>query len=453
MKRTLPRSIALLIALLLLTSCFSPTACAGAAERALLRLEDGELVLLPEEEIDDGGIHVEDGTEEDAFFDGLRPFYGVSYSWLVLDLDRALLEQVGRQTRGVACACYCMAYCRTILDGQKRLYSEFNLGTGLEDAWCGWYLGGYDSINYTSASDVFERCYQELCAGRPVVLLVKGRASTQHYITVVGFEDVEQGGELDTYNFQVLDPCAADFQPRNMGALGYDLKRLSDGNYQILCDTRDESADFEAHRSSYLSRCTATHTKRLYCVTKEAAVCELPDAAFAYAPARKLSPGGFFFVATDLIRNPAGEYWLRGTDRDGSTVYVRAAELSAFLPLCDGLLEGLELPAVLTQGEPLSLSGTVSAGQPILRLRAEIRAAGSGRLLRSAELEPMSGCCELAGSGLAEDLSVETLEAGNYVLVLRVGIRGDFSTDGKTLRSADCMFRFFSAEFSVAPMP
>ncbi len=452
MKRTLRRALALLLALLLLTSGAAPAGLAADLDPAPADTEDGGTVLLPEEEIDDGGIHVEGGGEEDAFFDGLRPFYGAAWSWLQLELDRSLLEQVGRQTRGVACACYALAYCRTILDGEKRLYSEFNLGTGLEDAWCGWFLGNYDSINYTDASDVFERCYQELCAGRPTVLHVKGTETVQHYITVVGFENVENGRELDTYSFLVLDPCAADFRPRNMGELGYDLKRLDDGNYQILCDTLDEAAGFEAHRSSYLSRCTVYHTARLFRVSGEVAVCELPDAAFAYAPARTLERSCFFFLATDLIRNPAGEYWLRGTNRSGEAVYVRASALRGGLPLCEGpLLDGAEPPDTLKQGEPLALNGTVSAEQPILRLRAEIRDAGSGALLRSAETEPASGSCALTESGLAEALHAETLAPGDYALILRADYRSYYSPDGKTLCKADCACRLLSVDLRVAP--
>ena len=184
----------------------------------------------------------------------------------------------------------------------------------------------------------------------------------------------------------------------------------------------------------------------------EAAVCELPDAAFAYAPARTLSRAYFYFLATDLIRNPAGQYWLRGKDQKGAAVYVRAEELRCFLPLGDGpLLDGLELPDTLKQGEPLALEGAVTAGQPILRLRAEICDAQSGEVLRRAETEPRSGACALAESGLADALRAETLAPGDYALILRAELRSYCSSDGKTLRSADCWLRVFSAVFRVTP--
>ena len=114
---------------------------------------DGELVVLPGQET---GWQV---PEEE-----LRPFYGRT-GWLQLELDRPLLELVGHQRGGQACACYALAYCRTLLDGLAQPYSDFNLGTNENDAFCSWDYGSYESLNYTEAYEVYERIEDQCFAG------------------------------------------------------------------------------------------------------------------------------------------------------------------------------------------------------------------------------------------------------------------------------------------------
>ena len=150
---------------------------------------------------------------------------------LLLNFSWALIEEVGVQHGGQACACFSLAYCRTILDGISYPYSDFSLGTSEEDAYAGWHLAAYAGYFPSDKQSAYERIFSELCHGKPVVVRVEGAGSILHYVAIVGFENVTDGLPLSAYNFLILDPGGPSYEIENMGDRGFDLKK-DRGNYR-----------------------------------------------------------------------------------------------------------------------------------------------------------------------------------------------------------------------------
>ena len=408
---------------------------------------DGELVELPE------GPEAWRCPEEE-----LRPFTG-EYGWLQLELDRPLLEQVGHQRGGVACACYALAYCRTLLDGRAQPYSDFNLGNDENDAWCAWYFGDYESLNFTEAYEVYERMVKELSAGKPVVILVNGSRTQQHYVAIVGFENLRPGEPLTANNFLMLDPVAASFEPQNLGEAELDLKKQSNGVYQLVVDRSQAVLPLEAHRSSYLSLCRIRQACRSVETTRQALLRSLPCDSAADADSAQLAvlAEGERFQTSALVQNRRGEYWYRGVTDSGLEGYVSAADCSQGSLLYPGLsLSEVKMPRQLVCGEAFPIGGRLVAGGAAFQsITVEVyagEAPADAPLLR-ATLPGECGFRLLEDSELAEALPFETLAEGSYCLILTASVTEIFSTDGATMQREEQDLLLRIQRFTVEAEP
>ena len=127
----------------------------------------------------------------------------------LLPLDREKLQAVGKQdSKGEACSCYALAYCRTILDGTVHSFSEYNQNGNTEfNVLCVWSKGGYASVTAENRQQVLQACYDSINAGRPLILHVKTKYS-QHWVTVVGYRNVEDVKEMTEENLLIIDPLS-----------------------------------------------------------------------------------------------------------------------------------------------------------------------------------------------------------------------------------------------------
>ena len=125
----------------------------------------------------------------------------------VLPLNEALLRQTGKQdSRGEACSCYALAYCRTILDGKSHKFSEYNQNGDTEfNVTCVWSIGGYYSVTADSKKEVLKACYESINHNRPLIIHVQTKYS-QHWVTVVGYEDVGDADKMTEKNLLIIDP-------------------------------------------------------------------------------------------------------------------------------------------------------------------------------------------------------------------------------------------------------
>ena len=124
-----------------------------------------------------------------------------------LPLDREKLQAVGKQdSKGEACSCYALAYCRTILDGTVHSFSEYNQNGDTEfNVLCVWSKGDYVSVTAENRQQVLQACYDSINTGRPVIIHVKTKYS-QHWVTVVGYRNVKNPENMTEENLLIIDP-------------------------------------------------------------------------------------------------------------------------------------------------------------------------------------------------------------------------------------------------------
>ena len=152
----------------------------------------------------------------------------------LLSLDSSQILSIGNQTSG-RCSWYALRYARTILDGKTCS------GSGMWSNGAVWSAAGYSDYN-GSLSDCLTKLYDELSAGRPVIVHLKNttvsgakkhtnRTSTYeyhltgsgwnevnyphiatstsygHWICVVGISPDADPADLKESDFYALDPA------------------------------------------------------------------------------------------------------------------------------------------------------------------------------------------------------------------------------------------------------
>lgn len=123
-----------------------------------------------------------------------------------LDYDPALIETIGNQSAGghtICCPAYACAYGDAVLTGQANDHGSYGCGCC---TWPGW--GGGDSSFRSLGSDaaLLREAYDEIAAGRPTVVHVAGPYG-EHWICLMGYQDVENPDALTLDNFIALDPA------------------------------------------------------------------------------------------------------------------------------------------------------------------------------------------------------------------------------------------------------
>ena len=132
----------------------------------------------------------------------------------MLDFDRRLILKVGQQDKYL-CSIFCLAYARGILDN--------NLSSDPYDYYDGdgavWRWAEFEDIALDSSLDkVLQKAYDELRAGRPVILFVSGkyahipdheeysRSTGDHYVLLIGYREDADYKKLKASDFYAADP-------------------------------------------------------------------------------------------------------------------------------------------------------------------------------------------------------------------------------------------------------
>lgn len=157
----------------------------------------------------------------------------------MLKFDQALINQVGLQHTGGSCLGYAAAYAKTITTGTVHTWAEFDYNGGAygESGFYGKNMTDeFDCRVIGSEAEVLRTLYNAINDGHPVVLYVTTKSNSQHWVTVVGYENVDDPDNLTTDNFIVLDPDSArqSTEPESLSARGLTL-RFGDwmGNVRI----------------------------------------------------------------------------------------------------------------------------------------------------------------------------------------------------------------------------
>ena len=122
--------------------------------------------------------------------------------------NKNLIDTIGHQSTGTAlekkaCASYALAYCNAILHGTTPSPHDYWLSSTSVD--CVWSKGGYTTQVYGSELQVLQAAYGQLVAGKPCILHVTGNTS-QHWVTIVGYQNVTSTSALTAANFVAIDP-------------------------------------------------------------------------------------------------------------------------------------------------------------------------------------------------------------------------------------------------------
>lgn len=123
----------------------------------------------------------------------------------VLPYDRALITQIGSQEasgHSTCCPGYACAYGDAVFDGTVNSHSYYGCG---ECRWTDW--GGGNS-SYRSINNVLREAYDQILMGKPTVIHVSASYG-QHWITLIGYQDVVNPDDLTLDNFIALDPWDA----------------------------------------------------------------------------------------------------------------------------------------------------------------------------------------------------------------------------------------------------
>ena len=153
----------------------------------------------------------------------------------VLPINWGLISQVGHQlAKSDACACYALAYCRTLLDNRVHYWTEYDgngapenqLGTN-----CDWSRGNYNRIYTTNKTklQVFQVLYDSINQNRPAILRISGRGSSVHWVCIVGYTSGSDYNNLTENNFYMIDSAEFIFSDSHYYNLGNE-------RYSILWD-------------------------------------------------------------------------------------------------------------------------------------------------------------------------------------------------------------------------
>lgn len=122
-----------------------------------------------------------------------------------LPYDPTLLAAIGSQDeRGHAGCCpgFACAYGDAIIRGIARDHSYYGCGCCV---WTDWGGGNSSFRSLGSNEALLREAYDQIAAGKPTVIHVMG-ASGQHWITLIGYQNVTDPDHLTLANFTALDP-------------------------------------------------------------------------------------------------------------------------------------------------------------------------------------------------------------------------------------------------------
>ncbi len=156
----------------------------------------------------------------------------------VLTINWDNIKGTGHQSVSGPCGCYALAYCRDILDNKSYSWTKFSY-EGYVESWgrygytVSWSKGNYAAAAKSTVKATLKAVYDQINNGRPAILHVKGGRSTgQHWVAVVGYQNVTDTDNLTYNNFLIIDSVASKYETENLGALGYTLKETSGKGYR-----------------------------------------------------------------------------------------------------------------------------------------------------------------------------------------------------------------------------
>ena len=155
------------------------------------------------------------------------------------------IKKVGKQTAySVSCGCFAAAYSKTIVDNKVHYWYEFD-SVGKKDQFnCSSNWKGCTSKEASSVNEIYKIAYDSINNNKPVIVRVQGNLSSGHYVTIVGYKNVESRDKLSASNFIMIDSVSNKYQTYTLNTnygwngssynFGYKVISKANGKYQYV---------------------------------------------------------------------------------------------------------------------------------------------------------------------------------------------------------------------------
>ena len=388
-----------------------------------------------------------------------------------------------------ACASYCVAYAKAIIDGQKHNPKEYwSTPTSGSVVWGkGKYSHPKDNI-YNNSSALLKDVYNELKAGRlPIIYVTLKYTKSEypmHYALVVGYQNVTDPNSLTENNFIVIDTN----QPGVLKTLG-DTRYGSDGSLILGSVLKAAYSPDTVHKHSYTGpykndtehwwQCScgakakiAAHTFGDWTITKGASTTEtgtktrrcsgcgyeqtavIPVLTFTHTNAKvkmnypvniKKTPyasgdsvyqctvGETFDIGAYGL-NSYGNVWYQILSGPYAGNYIYSGETELVKYVNDLSITAIDkIPANIVQGTVCSPSETITSRHNITKVTGAIYSAETYKLIYSGNVSPnVHDSYSTANTAITEALKFHLLAPGKYIYVVTAAAEAslDFQAKG-----------------------
>lgn len=123
----------------------------------------------------------------------------------LLAYDQADIEAIGSQEKSghtICCPSYACAYADAVLDGTVHSHEYYTCSCC---TWTDWGGGNSSFRNVGSNEQLLREAYDQIAAGKPTVIHVTWSGG-EHWIALIGYENVDDPDHLTLSNFIALDP-------------------------------------------------------------------------------------------------------------------------------------------------------------------------------------------------------------------------------------------------------
>lgn len=128
---------------------------------------------------------------------------------VLVNVPWSLINQCGHQAVSGPCQAYCWAYCRIILDQKAHTYRDYYVdGAGGATPST---VGYNDGKGAASTSELFKIIYDNVNAGKPVMLRVLGSKKADgtyynHFVVAIGYKATNNPNSLKQSDILILNP-------------------------------------------------------------------------------------------------------------------------------------------------------------------------------------------------------------------------------------------------------
>lgn len=380
----------------------------------------------------------------------LFPFSGVviaAGSEQKLNINWEHIKGVGHQTPYTqSCACFAVAYCRTMLDGKVHYWYEYDSNGGKygeSGASARWGNGSYVKGAKSTVQGTLKAVYDQINSGRPAILHVKGGRSTgQHWVAVVGYQNVTDANNLSYSNFLIIDSVASKYQLENLATIGYSLLYTSGTGYQYVYTNSGKVSSTGTGtpipdglvKEEYRTHCEVT-------VSKDCTIKSLPCSPSTNADSEAIEDAkqGDVYEAVFMYRNTAtstGNLWYQVKTKNGRIGYLFAGNTdpnSVNQLATDVTIDSPVVPSAIVQGNDFVIGGTVKTQyQTLIEVGAWVDDANGAFAIGEAE-NISASTYSLKGSTIDTSVNFATLPAGQYYYSVGALVKTYFASSETTV--------------------